>query len=69
MFLAIIIFLTVIKLGLKSFFEDLLTQADYGQYAQDLMKELDNNEIDDFRNRLTNNLELVNVLYMQKPHF
>lgn len=46
--------------GMIPWTEDLLTQADYGQYAQDLMKELDNNEIDDFRNRLTNNLELVN---------
>lgn len=46
--------------GMLPWTEDLLTQADYGQYAQDLMSDLSSDDVIDFRNRLTNNLELIN---------
>jgi hypothetical protein len=53
--------------GMIPWTEDLLTQKDYGLYAQELFKDLDNNEVDDFKNRLANNLELVNWSLWANP--
>lgn len=53
--------------GMIPWTEDLLTQQDYGKYAQELMRSLSPAEVDDFRNRLTNNLELINWQLWANP--
>lgn len=53
--------------GMLPWTEDLLTQNDYGSYARELMRDLSNDEVTDFRNRLTNNLELVDWTLWANP--
>lgn len=53
--------------GLIPWTEDLLTQNNYGKYAQELFKDLKFNDVQEFRNRLTNNLELINWQLWANP--
>lgn len=55
--------------GMIPWTKDLLTQEDYGPYAQELMRKLDPAEVAEFRNRLTNNLELIDWNLWANPWF
>lgn len=53
--------------GMIPWTEDLLTQSEFGSYAQELLKDLTDTEVVDFRNRLTNNLELIDLNLWANP--